>query len=111
MNALILVFSSVLAFSNTTFAQQQFPQQSGTGFGLGFGLEYVTPKGDFADIAGGGMGLHGDLCARLTPNASLNLHGGFLSYGGVKDARGTEIQWGGVPMTVGIVYYPNEIDY
>ena len=77
--------------------------------GIGVGLSYVSPTGDFGDIAGGGGGLHLTYegpavvgsCGCFAPMASV----GAIAYGGVR-FLGAEIQWYGYPVNVGGRFYP-----
>jgi hypothetical protein len=87
-----------------------FSGQSFANGGIGGGIEFVSPVGDFEEIAGGGYGFFGDIYVPLNHNMLLNFHAGFLAYGGLKWSDGSEIAWGGIPLTIGGVFYPSGVE-
>ena len=83
------------------------PMQTSAGWDIG--VESVAPLGDFEDVAGGGGGLYVQKLQPINDNVILSSYLGALAYGGIK-VLGVEVQWYGYPLTVGGIYYVNEIE-
>ena len=75
--------------------------------GVGVGLSYAGPTGDFGDIAGGGGGLHLTYEAPSNTNFAPMASVGAIAYGGIQ-IFGAEIQWYGYPVNVGGRLYTTE---
>ena len=77
------------------------------------GLDFVSPTGDFSDVAGGGGGLALSVISPLNDNINLTVGVAAIGYGGI-EIEGfiydTEIQWFGYPITAGVSYHLSGVE-
>ena len=82
--------------------------------GIGVGLEYAIPTGDFADIAAGGGGLNVEYTMPLNDNTEIGGGVGFVALGGqewkVGDVKILETSYTAMPIGVQGRYFFNGVE-